>query len=1367
MQFLRKPPSERRTKCQNRPSQRYLNFITLFFLSGDFLFGKLGRSWQQKRRTTYLTLLLTSLFLGVDGVSLKGNDRVGMGANPPHLAITTNSTFADFPSSKVEKVENSFIVASGQPQCLRPQNLVTDGSFDNGLASFPSTGGWQIDNNSPPAVINPGNEPSGTLANDYPAPGNTFAYNINDSANDAINVTPTMEIDRTYIDGQLDIWFDVTWQQASGGASHASTLVLNVNGTPYWQLVTVDGGASNMGTISTLNGAVTSSGSPTTLRGGDQFADSDWEVIRVSIPYTSNSTPQIQFVMQGQGLASDDFAIDRIYSPVCLTDRGDAPDSYGTDATAGNSGSDPVGPSHRIINDLHLGTSPDGEADAVLPLDGTGDGADEDGVTLPTLTQGDTSYTIPASNITVTHNAGASPATLHGWIDFDGSGTFEADEYTSQTVSSGITNGNPDGALSWSGPGVSGITGSSNIYARFRLTTDSSINQNTPGGLASDGEVEDYQIVIPLLFITGTIFEDVNYGGGAGRDLISSSGVNLPNVRVELYDSTGAFMANQTTDSNGLYQFSSGIIDGQTYSVRVVNNTVTSSRTLNAGHTTADTLAVQTYRYDPDETTPAITDEVGGVQPALIDSDSNTTSANLSTLTAQSVSTFTLSGTTNGVDFGFNFDTIVNTNDSGQGSLRQFISNSNALDNTGLAQDLPASITAPLDKDGNPVTLTDYETSIFMIPDPNNDSRVILGTGTGEINLSNSPPDGGTGSAFVINISSVLTQITDPFTAVDGRTQSVNIATVSNPRDTTVTGSETTGPELIIQLSNCTSDTGMLRVRASNFTLHSLGMTALDNICHGLLATAEASDVLEPSDSNALGNIIADSITAFSFGESGITFIRTDNSVIRNSVLRDSGANNSWDNIHLRYDSDNNVIEDNIILRSGHYGIDIVLAADSGSNGNDNNIIRNNQIIGNGTIGTGGESSGIGLRTATGSQITQNVIRENIGDGISIANVHITSINNLISQNSIVNNGELGIDLGPGNSGDGVTLNDAGDGDSGINGLQNFPAIVSFTFDGTNLTMEGTLNSTNNADFNIEIYSNAVCNPDIDGTAQTENYGEGEKYHTTVSVTTNNSGDATFSTTVPFADVAGKVITATATDASGNTSEFSQCFVIRPILLLIKRITAINGNTTTNNGDNLSIFNDDVTSLQQEEDNYLNWPDDDNIYLKGGLDGGNVGPGDEVEFTIYFLSVGPGDLQNISVCDVIPNNTTFVSKAFNGLTPQDAGGFANANRGIAIANDASNLPTAPTAYLSNLEDGDRGAFFAPGTTPPSVCKDPQDVSQPLTAANNTTGAVVVNIVKSSDTLPAAITPGTPINSYGFIRFRVNRVSQRDCSRFVP
>ena len=348
-----------------------------------------------------------------------------------------------------------------------------------------------------PAVINPGNEPTGTIANGYPALGNIIAYNENDAADDALLVTPLFEVDQTYLNGQLDIWFDTYWRHAGGGGSKDSTLELRVNGTPYWQMTTINGEGAGSSTLSTLNGATMSAGSPSGLSnpgGGGAF--SQWGNVHITIPYTANTTPQIEFAMQGQGLASDDFGVDRIYVPVCLPDRGDAPDTYGTDATAGNSGSDSIGPIHRIVNDLHLGISPDGEGDAVTPLDSTGDGADEDGVTLGALGAGDTTFSIPASDITVTNNSGLGNATLHAWIDFDGNGIFESDEYTSQTVSDGTTNGNPDDALTWSGAGVSDLTGGTTTYARFRLTTDGSISGTTPGNLASDGEVEDYSLEI-------------------------------------------------------------------------------------------------------------------------------------------------------------------------------------------------------------------------------------------------------------------------------------------------------------------------------------------------------------------------------------------------------------------------------------------------------------------------------------------------------------------------------------------------------------------------------------------------------------------------------------------------------------------------------------------------------------------------------------------------------------------------------------------------------------------------------------------------------------------------------------------------------
>ncbi len=56
---------------------------------------------------------------------------------------------------------------------------------------------------------------------------------------------------------------------------------------------------------------------------------------------------------------------------------------------------------------------------------------------------------------------------------------------------------------------------------------------------------------VPSNLITGTVFEDVNYGGGLGRNLASSSGVPLPGVTVELYDGAGTLTQTSTTGPAG------------------------------------------------------------------------------------------------------------------------------------------------------------------------------------------------------------------------------------------------------------------------------------------------------------------------------------------------------------------------------------------------------------------------------------------------------------------------------------------------------------------------------------------------------------------------------------------------------------------------------------------------------------------------------------------------------------------------------------------------------------------------------------------------------------------------------------------------
>lgn len=162
--------------------------------------------------------------------------------------------------------------------------------------------------------------------------------------------------------------------------------------------------------------------------------------------------------------------------------------------------------------------------------------------------------------------------------------------------------------------------------------------------------------------------------------------------------------------------------------------------------------------------------------------------------------------------------------------------------------------------------------------------------------------------------------------------------------------------------------------------------------------------------------------------------------------------------------------------------------------------------------------------------ITDNRIGNNGSDGIRIK----SGSNNPIRRNVTFNNDTFGINLGT----DAFSDNDTGDGDSGANGLQNFPTLSSAQHDGTNVTIGGTLNSRANARFELEFFWNPACDLTFN-----KSVGEGKQYLGMAVVNTNSSGNAGFSAVFGNTPTIG-VVTATATDGSNNTSEFSFCRTI-------------------------------------------------------------------------------------------------------------------------------------------------------------------------------------------------------------------------------
>ncbi|WP_338416332.1 cadherin domain-containing protein, partial [uncultured Sphaerotilus sp.] len=189
-----------------------------------------------------------------------------------------------------------------------------------------------------------------------------------------------------------------------------------------------------------------------------------------------------------------------------------------------------------------------------------------------------------------------------------------------------------------------------------------------------------------------------------------------------------------------------------------------------------------------------------------------------------------------------------------------------------------------------------------------------------------------------------------------------------------------------------------------------------------------------------------------------------------------------------------------------------------------------------------------------------NLIANNTGDGVLI-NTALGKVNTVIG-NTITANGETGIDLGADN---GTTLNDAGDGDTGANGLQNFPVLTSASSTAAGTTLVGSLNSTVNTNFRIDFYANHLGSEDGTG------YGEGERYLGYTTVSSGVSGTVAFNTTLTDAWVNnGDRVTATATvilgaGVYGATSEFAMNVVATASGVVVVDTTAdtIDGNTTS------------------------------------------------------------------------------------------------------------------------------------------------------------------------------------------------------------
>lgn len=172
------------------------------------------------------------------------------------------------------------------------------------------------------------------------------------------------------------------------------------------------------------------------------------------------------------------------------SDFGDAPASY----EAGSPASSAVS-----FFDIRIGDEDDAEEkqNSSAAADGddilnSGSLDDEDGIfATPSITTGATTYSV---SVSVFNNTGSTVG-LYGWIDTDGNGLFDTNEFATINIPSSAAQQYV--VLNFTGlPPFTSATGFS--YLRVRITNLSLTNANATGDFGK-GEVEDYRVVQSLV----------------------------------------------------------------------------------------------------------------------------------------------------------------------------------------------------------------------------------------------------------------------------------------------------------------------------------------------------------------------------------------------------------------------------------------------------------------------------------------------------------------------------------------------------------------------------------------------------------------------------------------------------------------------------------------------------------------------------------------------------------------------------------------------------------------------------------------------------------------------------------------------------
>ena len=512
-----------------------------------------------------------------------------------------------------------------------------------------------------------------------------------------------------------------------------------------------------------------------------------------------------------------------------------------------------------------------------------------------------------------------------------------------------------------------------------------------------------------------------------------------------------------------------------------------------------------------------------------------------------------------------------------------------------------------------------------------------------------------------------------------GGPQTINLAEGMEPITEAVTLDATTQPGFagnpIIELSGSAlagAEDGLV-VSGGGTTIRGLVINLFPGF--GIDISGSGNNVVE---GNFIGTTMSGTAGAAN-AESGVHIDGVSNNTIGGTTAASSNliSGNSGAGVEIFNGAMSNLVQGNFIgtditgsaaLGNGNFGVALLIMVSNttiggttpgarnliSANSNSGVVLANNATNGNlvqgNLIGTNAAGTAALPNLADGVSITSgaadnntiggtvaaagNILAFNLGAGVH----DVSASGNAVLGNSIFSN-SFGINI---SDDPGVTPNDACDVDVGPNDLQNFPMLTMATSSGGNTIITGSLDSTASSTFRVEFFSNPACDP--------SGFGQGQTFLGSTLVTTDGACNGPISVTVPVAVPAGQVITATATNATNSTSEFSQC------------VTVVSAGPVSD----LQITKSDS-------------PDP-------------VVSGANITYTIAVSNNGPDADAGVNFTDELPAGTTFVSLTSPGscMTPPVGGtGAVTCSLG-ALASGGSvaislvlNVNAAPGSTITN------------------------------------------------------------------------------------